>query len=115
MLTDEYRYKILKMVEKNPEVSQRELARALGISLGKLNFCLNALIQVGLVKANNFRNNDNKMGYMYLLTPKGIEEKALITLRFLKTKTEEYEALQLQIEELRSEARKMSESKVGDH
>jgi EPS-associated MarR family transcriptional regulator len=106
MLTDEYRYKILKMIEANPEVSQRELAEQLGVSLGKVNFCLRALAQVGLIKVNNFRNNKNKMAYMYLLTPKGIEEKASITLRFLKSKTEEYEALRLMIDDLKSEASK---------
>lgn len=104
MLTDEYRYKILKLVEAKPDISQRELAEALGISLGKVNFCLKALVQVGLVKASNFRNNKNKMAYMYLLTPKGIEEKAAITMRFLKSKTEEFKALEAEIEELRREA-----------
>ena len=86
MLTDEYRYKILKLVESNPSISQRELAEQLGISLGKANFCLKALINVGLVKVTNFRNNKNKLAYMYLLTPTGIEEKASITLRFLNHK-----------------------------
>jgi EPS-associated MarR family transcriptional regulator len=106
MLTDEYRYKILKLIEANPEISQRELAEKLGISLGKVNFCLKALIQVGLIKANNFRNNKNKMAYMYILTPKGIEEKAAITIRFLKAKTEEYRALQAMITQLKSEVSK---------
>ncbi|CAG0962874.1 hypothetical protein MTYP_00827 [Methylophilaceae bacterium] len=104
MLTDEYRYKILKMVESNPAISQRELAKALGISLGKANFCLKALIDVGLVKATNFRNSKNKLAYMYLLTPSGIEAKASITLQFLKHKLKEYEALQLEIDELRQES-----------
>jgi len=104
MLTDEYRYKILKLVEANPAISQRELASQLGISLGKVNFCLKALIEKGLLKATNFRNNKNKLAYMYLLTPSGIEEKASITLRFLKYKLHEYEALQIEIEELRREA-----------
>jgi len=104
MLTDEYRYKILKLVEANPEVSQRELASQLGISLGKANFCLKALIDVGLLKATNFRNSKNKLAYMYLLTPRGIEEKASITMRFLKYKVQEYENLQGEIEELRREA-----------
>ena len=104
MLTDEYRYKILKMVESNPAISQRELAQQLGISLGKANFCLKALIEKGLLKATNFRNNKNKLAYMYLLTPSGIEEKASITLRFLKHKIHEYEVLQAEIEELRRDA-----------
>lgn len=110
MLTDEYRYKILKLVESNPSISQRELAQQLGISLGKTNFCLKALIDVGLLKATNFRNNKNKLAYMYLLTPRGIEEKASITMRFLKYKIQEYETLQTEIEELR---RDVSYSKTG--
>ncbi len=97
MLTDEYRYKILKLVESKPEISQRELAFELGISLGKANFCLKALIEKGLLKASNFRNSKNKMAYMYLLTPSGIEEKSTITLRFLKAKMEEYAVLQKEI------------------
>lgn len=105
MLTDEYRYKILKLVESNPAISQRELAQQLGISLGKVNFCLKALIDKGLLKATNFRNNKNKLAYMYLLTPSGIEEKASITLRFLKYKLQEYETLQAEIEELRRETK----------
>jgi EPS-associated MarR family transcriptional regulator len=101
MLTDEYRYKILKLVEAKPDVSQRELARDLGISLGKANFCLKALIEKGLLKATNFRNSKNKLAYMYLLTPNGIEEKSAITLRFLKSKIQEYELLQKEIEQIR--------------
>jgi len=104
MLTDEYRYKILKLVSDNPEISQRELAQQLGISLGKVNYCIRALMEKGLVKATNFRNSKNKLAYMYLLTPHGIEEKASITLNFLKRKTHEYEVLQAEIEELRREA-----------
>lgn len=104
MLTDEYRYKILKLVEANPEISQRELARQLGISLGKVNFCLKALIEKGLLKATNFRNNKNKLAYMYLLTPSGLEEKASTTMRFLKYKLQEHEMLQREIEELRRDA-----------
>ncbi len=103
MLTDEYRYKILKLVQENPEISQRELAMELGISLGKTNFCLKALIEVGLLKASNFKNNKNKLAYMYLLTPKGLEEKAVITGRFLKRKIQEYEALETEIKLLRKE------------
>lgn len=97
MLTDEYRYKILKLVESKPEISQRELAQQLGISLGKTNYCLKALIEKGLLKATNFRNSKNKLAYMYLLTPTGIEEKSTITLRFLKAKIKEYQMLQTEI------------------
>jgi EPS-associated MarR family transcriptional regulator len=97
MLTDEYRYKILKLIEAKPELTQRELARDLGISLGKANFCLKGLIEVGLIKATNFRNSHNKLAYIYLLTPTGIEAKSSITLRFLKSKMQEYESLQAEI------------------
>ena len=104
MLTDEYRYKILKILEANPEISQRDLARALGVSLGRTNFCLKALIERGLLKATNFRNSSNKLAYMYLLTPKGLEEKSVITTRFLKMKMQEYANLESEIEELRRDA-----------
>jgi len=105
MLTDEYRYKILKLVENQPEISQRELAKSLNISLGKANFCLKALIEKGFLKASNFRNSQNKLAYMYLLTPSGIEEKSSITVRFLKTKMQEYEVLQSEIHTLMQEAK----------
>lgn len=103
MLTDEYRYKILKLVEANPEISQRELAAELGISLGKANFCIKALIEVGLIKVGNFRNSKNKLAYMYLLTPAGIEKKAAVTLSFLKSKIEQFDQLQQEIEKLKTE------------
>ncbi len=105
MLTDEYRYKILKLVAAKPEISQRELAKNLGISLGKANFCLKALIEKGLLKATNFRNSQNKLAYMYLLTPNGVEEKSSITLRFLKAKMQEYELLQAEINLLMQETK----------
>ena len=104
MLTDEYRYKILKILEVNPEISQRGLARELDISLGRVNFCLKALIERGLLKATNFRNSRNKLAYMYLLTPTGIEEKSVITARFLKLKMQEHADLQAEIEELRKDS-----------
>ena len=104
MLTDEYRYKILKVLEANPEISQRDLARELNISLGRVNFCLKALIEKGLLKATNFRNNKNKIAYMYFLTPNGIEEKSVITARFLKIKMQEYANLEAEIDQLRRDA-----------
>jgi len=103
MLTDEYRYKILKLVEAQPDISQRELASDLGISLGKANFCLKALIDIGLLKVSNFRNSKNKLAYMYLLTPSGMEEKSQVTMRFLKNKIVEYEKLRKEIEALHQE------------
>ena len=104
MLTDEYRYKILKILATNPEISQRDLAKKLDISLGRVNFCLKALIEKGLLKASNFRNNQNKMAYMYLLTSQGLEEKTVITARFLKLKLQERAKLQAEIQELRNDS-----------
>ncbi|SBS26990.1 Helix-turn-helix domain protein [Marinomonas spartinae] len=106
MLTDEYRYKILKELQLDPNVSQRELAKRLGISLGKVNFCLKALIEKGLIKVENFRSNTKKVGYLYFLTPKGIEVKVSLTQKFLKRKIEEYDALEKEIERLRLDVKK---------
>ncbi len=111
MLTDEYRYKILKILESNPEISQRDLARALGVSLGRANYCLKALIEKGLLKASNFRNSQNKLAYMYLLTPSGIEEKSKMTAQFLKIKLQEYSALEKEIAELRAEANQLEKQR----
>lgn len=110
MLTDEYHYKIFKLLEANPEISQRELARELGVSLGKANYCLKALIKKGLLKVSNFRNSKNKLAYAYTFTPKGIEEKASVTFRFLKMKMIEYEQLEKELEELRRESRLLNQS-----
>ena len=104
MLTDEYRYRILKLLAADPHASQRRIADELGISLGRVNFCLKALIEKGLVKVNNFRSSTNKRAYLYLLTPKGIEEKAVVTARFLRRKLDEYETLRRELEELQREA-----------
>lgn len=104
MLTEEVRYKLLKLLEPNPQLSQREVARELGISVGKVNYCLKALTERGWIKAANFKNSKNKSAYMYLLTPRGIEEKARVTARFLQTKMQEYEALRAEIEQIRFEA-----------
>jgi EPS-associated MarR family transcriptional regulator len=104
MLNDEMRYRLMRLVNEQPAMSQRELARELGISLGKLNFCLRALVEKGLVKAINFKSNKNKAGYLYLLTPRGAEEKARITIRFLRRKLAEYESIRAEIEEIRRDA-----------
>lgn len=114
VLTDEYRYKILKRLESNPEISQRELAQELGISLGKANYCLRALVQKGLLKVNNFRNNQNKAAYLYLLTPHGIEEKTKVTLRFMQHKMQEYEMLKQEIELLQRETHDLS-TQINSH
>lgn len=104
VLTDEYRYRILKLLEADPHASQRRIADELGISLGRVNYCLQALIEKGLVKVNNFRSSANKRAYLYLLTPRGIEEKARVTARFLRVKLDEYETLKRELEELQGEA-----------
>ncbi len=98
------RYQILKRLQDDPNISQRELAHELGISLGKVNYCLKGLIEKGWVKAKNFRNSQNKMAYAYLLTPIGVEEKARVTMQFLKYRLEQYESLEREIAELRKEA-----------
>ena len=99
----ETRFRLLKALESNPEISQRALAEELGISLGKTNYCLRALIDKGLVKAGNFSRSAHKHRYLYQLTPAGIAEKARITGRFLKRKIAEHEALTREIEALRRE------------
>jgi EPS-associated MarR family transcriptional regulator len=109
MMTDEIRYKLVRLLDANPTMSQRDVARELGISLGKANFCLQALMQKGWIKATNFKNSRNKAAYMYLLTPRGLEGKASLTLRYLQKKMREYEALRVEIEEMRREAGQLDE------
>lgn len=104
MLDETTHYGLLKTLEENPGLSQRDLAKELGISLGKVNFCLKALVEKGSVKINNFRNSDNKLAYAYLLTPSGMEQKAHMTVQFLKYKVQEYERLKKEIEDLYQEA-----------
>ena len=102
-LAHEMRYKLMRLLEANPRVSQRDAARELGISVGKVNYCVQALIRKGWIKATRFKNNRNKAAYMYLLTPRGIEEKTSLTLEFLQIKMHEYEALCAEIEQIRKE------------
>ena len=103
MLTDPQRLEILKLLDAQPQMSQRDLAQAMGVSLGKANYCLKALMEKGLVKFGNFRKNPDKREYAYLLTPAGLEEKTRITMAFLRRKVEEYEALEKEIEQLRGD------------
>ncbi len=102
---DETLFKVMRALEANPNTSQRELAESMGMSLGKANYCLKALVDKGLVKVRNFRNSQNKLAYAYLLTPKGVAAKTRLTARFLKRKVGEYEALSREIEELKREAK----------
>jgi EPS-associated MarR family transcriptional regulator len=110
---DEVRYRLLTYLEQHPEASQRELAEVLGMSLGKVNYCINALIRRGLVKMRNFRKSTNKLAYMYVLTPQGIEEKLSVTHAFLRRRVAEYEAIAQEIDRLTNELRGV-DSKMGE-
>jgi MarR family transcriptional regulator, temperature-dependent positive regulator of motility len=103
VLTDPQRLEILKLLQGRPLMSQRDLAQAMGVSLGKANYCLKALVDKGLVKLERFRANPDKRQYAYLLTAAGLKEKTRITLEFLKYKVAEYETLKQEIEQLRGE------------
>ena len=102
-LTDTQRLALLKLLQDQPQPSQRDLAQAMGVSLGKANYCLKALMEKGMVKFGNFRRNPDKGQYAYLLTPAGLEEKSRITMAFLRRKVAEYEALEKEIEQLRGD------------
>ena len=100
---NEIHLKLLRAIEANPAASQRELSQALGVSLGKANYCLKALVEKGWVKAGNFKANPDKVAYLYLLTPQGLEAKAALTVNFLRRKQAEYEALKSEIAALERE------------
>ncbi|HEV7920316.1 MAG TPA: MarR family EPS-associated transcriptional regulator [Thermoanaerobaculia bacterium] len=102
-MNEEVRYRLLKYLADHPEASQRDVARELGISLGKVNYCLKALIEKGWIKARNFRNSRHKSAYVYVLTPNGIEEKLDVTRAFLRRKVAEYDTLVKEIETLTAE------------
>lgn len=106
---EDLRFRILKLIEQNPELNQRDLAQELGVSLGKTNYVLKALVAKGMVKLDNFNRNQNKLGYVYLLTPTGIAEKSQLTVAFLKRKTQEYEQLKAEIENLQKELNGVNE------
>ena len=101
------KFQILKSLEQDSHLTQRQLSNNLGVSLGKVNYCVKSLIEKGFIKVNNFRNNKNKIQYSYLLTPKGIEGKAKLTLDFIRIKTQEYDTLKQEIESLKQEAKNM--------
>ena len=107
MSSEEIEYKALKLLEANPELSQRQLSSGLGVSLGKAHYVLKSLIAIGWVKLDNFGRSDNKLGYAYVLTPAGIAEKAKITVRFLGRKQREYLELQAEIQDLQVEVEKI--------
>jgi len=102
-LQDEIAYKLLKLIEDAPHLSQREIAQKMGVSLGKTNYCMKALVDKGFIKLQNFYNNKKKSSYIYFLTPQGIEEKAAVTYRFLQRKIDEYEKIKVEIANLQNE------------
>jgi EPS-associated MarR family transcriptional regulator len=106
-------FRVMRLLQDNPQMTQRELARALGISLGGVNYCMKALINKGWVKIQNFRNSERKLAYTYLLTPKGITEKAALTAGFLKRKMHEFEGLKAEIQSLQQDLGKSSSVSQG--
>lgn len=105
-LQEDTYFRVMKILEEHPEISQRELASKLGLSLGGINYSLSALVEKGFVKARNFSENNSKLKYAYLLTPRGIKEKSELTYRFLQRKMKEYEDLKIEIESLQLEVGK---------
>ena len=97
------RFRILRLLESNPQMSQRALSQELGVSLGSVNYCLKALVQKGQLKISNFRASNNKLRYAYALTPKGVAEKTALTSRFLQSKLKEYDALKAEIRSLQED------------
>lgn len=113
MLDEKTRFHLLRLLQANPELSQRQLAEELGVSVGKVNYCLQALLQKGLVKISNFRDSQNKLAYAYYLTPKGAKEKMRATAEWLEIRMREYEEIQREIEELKREM--SGQAKHGVH
>lgn len=99
----EIHYRLLKLLDQKDDLTQREMAKKMGISLGKMNYCVSELTKSGLIKVIHFKNSRDRRAYVYLLTPRGLEEKASLTLSFLKIKMEEYEEIRQQIRELSNE------------
>ncbi len=104
-------FRVLRILNENSDLTQREVAEKLGVSVGSLNYCLKALIEKGWIKMHHFSQSKNKFGYVYILTPKGISEKAALTGYFLKRKLSEYESLKLEIESLNRELHNTHEHK----
>jgi EPS-associated MarR family transcriptional regulator len=98
------RLDLLRKIQEKPQLTQRELSNEMGVSVGKVNYCMKKLAEKGLIKISNFKKNPNKLGYVYLLTPKGIEEKTRLTFLFLKRKINEFETLKIEISELTRES-----------
>ena len=107
MNKDDIHLDLLRKLEANPEYTQRQLSREMGVSLGKINYCIKKLTEKGWIKLQSFKNNPNKVSYAYLLTPKGLEEKAKLTVAFLKVKLKEYELLKKEISLLKKDTKKL--------
>ena len=115
---EEYKHEdlnLLRHLQEKQDVSQRELAHKMGVSLGKMNYILNALIKKGIIKVQNFRNNKNKLAYTYYLTPMGINEKAILTVKFFKRKLSEYDTIKKEIAELEEDMKKINISEIKTH
>ena len=108
----EIRYRIFRLLDDDPNLTQRHMAREIGLSLGKFNYCLTELVKKGFVKINRFKSSENKAAYMYLLTPHGIEEKTKITVTFLKRKINDYEKIKQEIQKLKKEVETEVNEKV---
>jgi EPS-associated MarR family transcriptional regulator len=111
-LQEDTHFRVLSLLENQPELNQRQMAKALGVSLGGVNYCLRALVAKGLVKMHNFQESDNKLGYAYLLTPSGLAEKLALTSHFLQRKQQEYLALKAEIETLQKSMNKQVKDSI---
>jgi EPS-associated MarR family transcriptional regulator len=111
-VSSELQFRVLRLLESNPHLTQRELSKYLGVSLGGINYCLNALVVKGSVKIQNFKNSKNKWVYAYLLTPEGLAEKTALTGSFLRRKMQEYEGLKAEIESLKFEVKKTDHEEI---
>tara|TARA_B100000767_G_scaffold259519_1_gene269336 strand:+ start:395 stop:733 length:339 start_codon:yes stop_codon:yes gene_type:complete len=108
MNNQDIRLDLLRRLESNPQLTQRQLSTEMGVSLGKVNYCMKKLTEKGLLKLSNFSHNPNKMGYAYLLTPQGVDEKSRLTFSFLKRKLIEYDVLKKEIKTLKLETKEMA-------
>lgn len=113
--TESIHFQVLRLLEANPSMNQRELARELGVSLGKANYCLKALLDKGLLKMHNFQSSKRKLSYAYLLTPSGIAAKTALTTRFFQRKMIEFEKLKAEIESLKIEVTDHPKSPAAEH
>lgn len=111
---NEIRLKLLKLIEKKPELTQREMSRRMGVSLGKVNYCISAFVDKGRIKIERFKNNENKTAYMYRLTPKGFEDLTKLTFTFLKIKLDEYKVIKQEIQSLSDQIDQMDLSQCED-